>query len=144
MVLRDSLITAGTPAEKGEPMSALYGFQDRGGRRHAVVRMDNGDAVHISVTAAGVSVRWSRFGIVGRRLYRTDMFEEAAATARRLEAIGDGHLTPPGMDDPLLRTFTKAVVHCSTVAEVSELLNGELEPVEHGAVVRSATSEGVA
>jgi hypothetical protein len=106
--------------------------------------MDNGDAVTISVVAAGVSVRWSRFGLVGRRLYRADTLERAAATARRLEAIGNGHLTPPGMDDPLLRVFTKAVVHCSTVAEVSELLNGELEPVEHGAVIRSATSEGVA
>ena len=32
------------------------------------------------------------------------------------------------MEDPLLKTFTRAVLHCSTVAEVSEVLNGEVEP----------------
>lgn len=127
-------------------MAVLYGFQDRGGRRRATVRMNNGDAVHIVVTATGVSVRWSRFGLVGRTLYRTDMLEQAEATARGLEAIGNGQLTPPGMDDQLLKTFTKAVVQCSTVAEVVELLNGEPETVELDAigVVGAAGSEGLA
>jgi len=127
-------------------MAVLYGFQDRGGRRRATVRMNNGDAVHIVVTATGVSVRWSRFGLVGRTLYRTDMLEQAEVTARRLEAIGNGQLTPPGMDDQLLKTFTKAVVQCSTVAEVVELLNGEPETVELDAigVVGAAGSEGLA
>lgn len=127
-------------------MAVLYGFQDRGGRRRATVRMNNGDAVHIVVTATGVSVRWSRFGLVGRTLYRTDMLEQAEATARGLEAIGNGQLTPPGMDDQLLKTFTKAVVQCSTVAEVVELLNGEPETVELDAigVAGAAGSEGLA
>lgn len=127
-------------------MAVLYGFQDRGGRRRATVRMNNGDAVHIVVTATGVSVRWSRFGLVGRTLYRTDTLEQAKATARRLEAVGNGQLTPPGMDDPLLKTFTRAVLRCSTVTEASELLNGEPERADGDVVLASgaARSESLA
>ena len=84
--------------------------------------MDNGDAVFISVADSGVSVRSSRFGFLGCRLYRARTLEEAAATAGRLDQICNGHLTPPGMDDPLLKTFTKAVLQCSSVAEVADLL----------------------
>lgn len=128
------------------PMSALYGFCDGGSRRRATVRMDNGDPVNIVVSDAGVSVSSPRFGILGRRLYRTDTFEEAAVAAHRLESMCNGHLTPPGMEDPLLKTFTRAVLHCSTVAEVSEVLNGEVEPagLDGVAVAAPTGSEGLA
>jgi hypothetical protein len=146
MVWRDSLIAAGTPAEKGKPMAALYGFRDRGGKRHAIARMDNGDAVYIAVADSGVSVRSSRFGFLGCRLYQADTLEEARATARRLEPMCNGHLTPPGMEDPLLLTFTRAVLRCSNASEVSELLNGEPEPaeLEHVLMAGPAGSEGLA
>jgi hypothetical protein len=108
--------------------------------------MDNGDAVHIVVADSGVSVRSSRFGFLGCRLYRADTLEEASVTAQRLEQMCNGHLTPPGMDDPLLKTFTKAVLQCSSASEVSELLNGEPERVDLEDLVAAgaAGSEGVA
>ena len=127
-------------------MTALYGFRDRSGRHRATIRMDNGDPVIVVVTDSGVVVRSSRFGILGRKLYRAASREEASATARRLAAMCNGDLTPPGMEEPLLKAFTRAVLRCSTVAEVSQILNGEVEPsgLEDMAVAAATGSEGIA
>jgi hypothetical protein len=121
-------------------MATLYGFHDGGGRRHAVARIDGGDVVYIVVERSGVVVRTSRFGFFGCRLYRAKTLEEAAATAQRLEQMSNGQITPPGMDDPLLKTFTKAVLQCSSVAEVADLLNGEPERVDLEDVVAAGAA----
>jgi hypothetical protein len=127
-------------------MAALYSFHDRGRRRYAIVRMDNGDAVYITVAKTGVLVRYSRIGFFGPKLYESTTMDDAATTAGRLQPLGNGHLTPPGMDHPLLKSFTKAVLRCSTVAEVSDVLNGASDATDLAnlLVTDRANSEGVA
>jgi hypothetical protein len=104
-------------------MATLFSFQDGDRGLASVIRMDNGDPVHITVSSTGVVVRRSRLGLLGPKLYESTSYTEAESTARGLHELYDRQLTPPGLNDPILKAFTKAVLHCSTVDDVADILS---------------------
>ena len=104
-------------------MATLFSFQDDDHGMTAVIRMDDGDRVHISVKRSGIIVRNSRLGFLGKKIYESTTYEDAASTATDFNRRYRSHLTPPGMNEPVLKAFTRAVLHCSTVAEITEILN---------------------
>jgi len=104
-------------------VATLFSFSVGNRGMASVVRMDNGDPVHISVRGSGVIVRHSRLGFLGAKLYESTSYDDAASTAKDLHGLYCSQLTPPGMNEPVLMAFTKAVLHCSTVAEIMDILN---------------------
>ena len=104
-------------------MATLFSFVDGDRGSASVVRMDNGDPIRITVTSSGVIVRKSRLGILRPKLYEATSYDEAESTAQDLRQLYDRQLTPPGLNDPVLKAFTKAVLHCSTVDDVSDILD---------------------
>ncbi len=104
-------------------LSTLFSFNDGDHRMASVIQMDNGDPVHISVRDSGVVVRHSRLGLFGAKLYESTSYDDAASNAEIFNRLYCSHLTPPGMDEPVLKAFTKAVLHCSSVAEIMDILN---------------------
>ena len=95
-----------------------------------MVRMDNGHPVHIRVSRTGVTVRNSRVRFFGTTLYKSNTPDDAATFAETLHVLYGDQLTPPGMDNPVLKAFTKAVLHCSTVPEVTDVLNTATDSLE--------------
>jgi hypothetical protein len=89
----------------------------------AVIRMDDGDRVHISVKSTGVIIRNSRIGLLGKKIFESTSYEDAAVKASDFDRLYRRHLTPPGMNEPVLKAFTRAVLHCTTIAEVTGILN---------------------
>jgi hypothetical protein len=88
-----------------------------------MVRMDSGHCVHIRVSRNGVTVRNSRVRFFGTKLYRSNTPDDAAAFAETLHGLYGDQLTHPGMDNPVLKAFTRAVLNCSTLPEVTDVLN---------------------
>jgi hypothetical protein len=95
-----------------------------------MVMMERRRVVHIRVTRAGVVVSHAAIGFLRRQLYRSHSLEEAASFAATLQTANNHQLTPPGMNDPILRAFTKVALSCSTVAELYEVLNAARDTAE--------------
>jgi hypothetical protein len=85
--------------------------------------MENRHAVHIRVLKTGVVVSYAPIGILRKQLYRSSSLDEAARFATTLRTFHNNQLTPPGLNNPLLKAFTKAALNCSTVAELYAVLN---------------------
>ena len=111
-------------------MGTLYRFQDGKRWGFSCVRMDNGHRVHIRVSRTGVTVRNSRVRFFGTKLYKSNTPDDAATFAETLHVLHGDELTPPGMNNPVLKAFTKAVLRCSTVAEVTDVLNTATDSLE--------------
>lgn len=86
------------------------------------IRMDNHNPCWIGVAETGVRVKKSKFGMFGRKLY-DDNISNSAITALALSKLYQDNLTPSEMRHPLLKSFTNAVLHCSTIEEVRKVLN---------------------
>ena len=111
-------------------MTQLHSFQDNSTGCYANVRMDNDDPVYISVAQTGVVVKKSKIGLFGPKLYDSQTVYDAAMTAKALDEIFPDYVTPDGpgrgggrMANPVLRSFTNAALHCSTTAELTNILN---------------------
>ncbi|MCL5423235.1 MAG: hypothetical protein M1461_12315, partial [Nitrospirae bacterium] len=66
-------------------MSKLIGFLDDTTKGHwAHIRMDNGDPCWIIISRTGVSVKKSRVGLFGSKLYEEKNIYKAAKTAKTL------------------------------------------------------------
>ena len=111
-------------------MATLYSFQDGTRRGFSCVRMDNGHRVRICVSRTRVRVRNSRVRFFGARLYESNTPDDAATFAETLHVLCGDELTPPGMNNPVLKAFTKAALHCSTVAEVKDVLSAATDRLE--------------
>jgi hypothetical protein len=85
--------------------------------------MDNGDPVFIRVEQTGVVVKRSISGLMGRKLYESETVNEAATTAKALARLFPKYVTPPWITNPVLRSFINAALHCSSAAEVTDVLN---------------------
>jgi hypothetical protein len=95
-----------------------------------MVRMDNGHCVHIRVSKTGVRVRKSRVRFFGAKLYESKTPDDATTVAEKLRVVYGDELIPPGMENPVMKAFTKAVLHCSTVAEVTDVLAAATDRLE--------------
>lgn len=111
-------------------MTRLDRYQDSRTGCYANIRMDNGDPCFISVAKSGVLVKKSRMGFLGAKLYEQGV-QEAAMTAKALAYLLDAMPAPEGITNPVLKSFTNAVLHCSTVAEATRILNSAVSVAEH-------------
>jgi hypothetical protein len=108
-------------------MTRLHSFKDNKGSCYANVRMDNGDPVFISVAQTGVLVKKSKLGIFGPKLYESRTVYDAAMTAQALDALFPDYVSMEGMTNAALRAFTNAALHCSTIVEVTRVMNTAVE-----------------
>jgi hypothetical protein len=111
-------------------MVKLHSYQDSRTGCYANIRMDNGDPCFISVAQSGVLVKKSRIGLLGAKLYEKGVYE-AAMTGKALAYLLDQMLAPEEMTNPVLKSFTNAVLHCSTLAEATRILNSAVSVAEH-------------
>jgi hypothetical protein len=68
-------------------------------------------------------VKKTRLGFFGAVLYEEKVVYKAAMTAKALSFLYPKSLLPSGFINPILRAFANAIMHCSTCAEVSIVLN---------------------
>lgn len=111
-------------------MAKLHSYKDSRTGCYANVRMDNGDPCFISVAQTGVLVKRSRLGVFGAKLYEEKRVYDAAVTAKALPYLYRDRLTPEGITNPILNAFTNAVLHCSTLAEATRIINEAVKEAE--------------
>lgn len=90
----------------------------------ANIRMDNNDPCWIGVAQTGVLVKKSKIGMFGAKLYNENLADSVSCENKLREAFPDDK-TPPEMEHFLLKAFTNAVLHCSSIEEVKRVLNDE-------------------
>ena len=106
-------------------MTTLHSFKDDDRKgRWANIRMDNGDPCWISVAQTGILVKKSKLGFMGAKLYEETNVHEAVKTGMALSEQYPDDLTPDGMTNPVLKAVVNTVLHCSSLAEVTRVLNG--------------------
>jgi hypothetical protein len=89
--------------------------------RYARVDLESGEPVWISVAQAGVIVRQSRLGLIGRKIYSESRLGSVVAHCRHLDAL---KLRPAdGVLDPVLAPFTAAAVSARTLRALHALLS---------------------
>ena len=104
-------------------MATLFSFQDDDRGMAAVIRMDDGNRIHISVKSTGVTIRYARLGFLGKKIFVSTSYADAAITASEFDRLFRRYLTPPGMNEPVLKAFTRAVLHCKTADEINAILD---------------------
>jgi hypothetical protein len=70
-----------------------------------------------------------KIGLLGAKLFKSRTVHDAAITARALDALFSDYVTPGGMTNPVLRSFTNAALHCSNAAEVTNIFNTAINRV---------------
>ena len=111
-------------------MTELHHYKDGPNACYANIRMDNGDPCFISVAQTGILVKKTKFGLFGAKLYEEKNVHEAANAAKALQYLYSERLTPPDIKNPALNAFTNAVLHCSTLPEVTGVLNRAVKKAE--------------
>jgi hypothetical protein len=111
-------------------MTSFHSFKDSSTGCFANVRMDNGDPCFISVAQTGVIVKKSKVGFFGATLYDEKNVYHAAMTAKALFYLYPEQLTPEGINNPVLKAFTNAALHCTNLAEVTGVLNEAVRDAE--------------
>ncbi len=91
--------------------------------RWANIRMDDESPCWIGIAQTGVLVKRSKAGMFGRKLYHEKNLHRAANKAMTLHEVFSDDLTPAEMWNPVLKAFTNAILHCSTIEEVERILN---------------------
>lgn len=72
-------------------------------------------------------VKKSKMGWFGAKLFDESNVHKLAKTAQYLHAKYPDDLTPSDMWNPVLKAFVNAVLHCSTIVEVTMVLNEAYE-----------------
>lgn len=111
-------------------MTELHHYKDGPKACYANIRMDNGDPCFISVAQTGILVKKSKTGMFGAKLYEVKNVHEAAMAAKAVQYLYPERLTPPDIKNLALNAFTNAVLHCSTLAEVTRVLNSAVKKAE--------------
>lgn len=113
-------------------MPAILYFADSISRgRGATIRLDSGEPCLLSIAQTSVRVKKSRLGLFGPTLYEEKVVYKSAQTAHALSYLFPDSLLPDtGFNDPVLRAFTNAILHCSSCAEVSITLNEAIARAE--------------
>ena len=111
-------------------MTKLQNFKDGSAGCFSNIRMDNNDPCFISVAQTGVIVKKSKLGIMGSKLYSCNDIYTAANTAKALHYLYPDNTLPDGFLNPVLKSFTNAVMHCSRISEVVIILNEAIQNAE--------------
>lgn len=112
----------------------------------ATIKLDSGEVVYVSIAQIGVLVRhWDTSGgfvktilsnIFGPKLYNESNVYKNAETARALSIMYPDHAPELQFTNPVLATFSNAIWHCASAAEVCVVLNeaaAKLPQFEQGA-----------
>jgi hypothetical protein len=99
----------------------------------ATIRLDNGDVVYVSIAQVGVLVRkWNMSGglikrlmsnFFGPKLYDESNVYKNAQTAQALSLQYPNQAPELQFKNPVLGSFSNAVWHCVSAAEVCTVLN---------------------
>src|SRR6185437_12128291 len=111
----------------------LYSADSRTGGRGITVRFENGEPCILSIAQSSVRVRKTRYGIFSATLYEEKVVYNSARTALALAYLYQDYLLPPGFNDPVLRAFANAIMHCANCSEVSAVLNEAVARAENRA-----------
>jgi len=109
-------------------MTKLILYRDTRNQCWARVDLASGEPIYISVARSGVVVKRSGLGLLGTKLYRSNI-HGAAMTAQALDSRTRSRLTPDGMTHPALRAFTQATLEASSAAELASRLNEAFKTV---------------
>ena len=112
----------------GDQITKLVLYRDTRNQCWARVDLASGEPIYISVARSGIVVKRSRLGLLGAKLYRSNI-HGAAMTARALDAQTRSYLTPNDMTNPALRAFTQATLEARSSAELDSRLNEALRTV---------------
>ena len=86
------------------------------------IRMDNDDPCWIGIANTGVSIKKSKIGIFGRKIYEKGPLINQYVIAEKLNEEFPKDLTPNDIVHPILKAFTNAALHCSSLEELEEKL----------------------
>ena len=104
-------------------MQRVLYFSDGGARGiGATIRLDNGSPCTVRCASIGVRVKRTRWGWFGPVLFEEKNVEQAARTAMVLAVQFPNNLLPMRLNNPVLRAFTNAIMHCSSSPEVANVL----------------------
>ena len=109
----------------GDRMTKLISYRDTRNLCWARVDLASGEPIYISVARSGIVVKRSSLGLLGPKLYRSNI-RRAAMTARVLDAQTRSYLTPDDMTNPALRAFTQAALEARSASELASRLNEPL------------------
>lgn len=122
-------------------MSTLLHFADsKAGGHGATIKLDSGETCTISIAENGARVKNSRLGFLGPILYKDNSLDQAKLTAKALLFLFDDSLFPLryrnkndeiSFYSPVLSSFTNAILHCSTCAQVAITLKEAITKVEN-------------
>ncbi len=112
----------------GDQITKLILYRDTRKQCWARVNLASGEPIYISVARSGIVVKRSGLGLLGAKLYRSNI-HWAAMTARALDAQTRRYLTPNDMTNPALRAFTQATLEARSSAELASRLNEALKTV---------------
>jgi hypothetical protein len=110
----------------GDQVTKLILYRDTRNQCWARVDLASGEPIYISVARSGIVVKRSSFGLLGAKLYRSNI-HRAAMTAQALDAQTRSYLTPDDMTNPALRAFTQAALEARSSAELASRLNEALK-----------------
>ena len=85
--------------------------------------MDNGDPCWIGITQSGVLVKTSKMSLFRAKLFDESNVYKLEKTAMSLKEKYEDDLTPQEMWNPVLKAFVNTILHCSSLAVVSRILN---------------------
>lgn len=111
-------------------MTELHSFKDGKTGCFSNIRMDDGDPCYISVAQTGVLVKKSKIGMFGAKLFDNSDVYSCANIAKALAYLYPENELPDGFSNPVLKAFTNAVMHCSSLAEVTRVLNEAIKDAE--------------
>ena len=111
-------------------MTEVHSCKDGATGCYANVRMDNGDPCFISVAQTGILVKKSKSGMFGPILYDNKNAYDAAMAAIALQFLYPKKRTPSEITNPILNAVLNAVLHCSSIAEVTLVLNEAVKDAE--------------
>ena len=106
-----------------------YGTLGRIVLEHEEVLKDYREICQISVEQTGVIVKKFIKGMVGLKEYGREAVYDADKIGTVLHQLYPDDLSPQEMKNPVLKSFTNAILHCSNLDEVTRVLNKVSENV---------------
>lgn len=105
-------------------MIKIISFKDVvGGACWARFKTDTNEPCWISVAQDGVIVKKSNIGFFGAELYKEKNLYFVAKTAEAFLNFYTDDLTPDGIKNPVLKSFSNAILHCRDLSDVIHILN---------------------
>ena len=110
-------------------ITKLILYRDTRNQCWSRVDLASGEPIYISVARSGIVVKRSSFGLLGAKIYQSNI-HSAAMTAQALDAQTRSYLTPEDMTNPALRAFTQAALEARSSAELASRLNEALKTAQ--------------